>query len=225
LPPAAEEAPVAETAGARVRVARIELEGVSVLPRVEVEALLAGLVGQEATLADLRQAAARVTAFYRERGYFLARAYVPAQEIAAGTVRIAVLEGRYDRVTAGGSDRLAASAVDKTLVDHGVAAGQPVEQAALERSLILLEQKAGAPASALLQPGATIGTTHLQVDTPSGPLLTGSLGADNYGNRYTGQGRSTAPWASATAAISGLPIRPAPPPCSAHTRSRSGRTA
>jgi hemolysin activation/secretion protein len=107
-------------------------------------------------------------------------------------VRIAVLEGRYDRVTAGGSDRLAASAVDKTLVDHGVAAGQPVEQAALERSLILLEQKAGAPASALLQPGATIGTTHLQVDTPSGPLLTGSLGADNYGNRYTGQGRGTA---------------------------------
>jgi POTRA domain, ShlB-type len=43
-----------------------------------------------------RKVAVRVTGLYRDRGYFLARAYLPAQEIEGGIVRIAVLEGRYD---------------------------------------------------------------------------------------------------------------------------------
>lgn len=192
LPKPADEQPAGDGAKGSVKVSRFVIEGVSLLPPAEVEAQLAGLAGREVTLDELRQGAARITSLYRERGYFLARAYVPAQEIVGGVVRIAVLEGRYDRVNAAGSARLDADVVGRTLAAQGVVSGQPIEQGGLERSLILLEQRAGAPASALLQPGATIGTSHLQVDTPSGPLVSGTLGVDNYGNRFTGQGRATA---------------------------------
>lgn len=192
LPKPADEQPAGDGAKGSVKVSRFVIEGVSLLPPAEVEAQLAGLAGREVTLEELRQGAVRITALYRERGYFLARAYVPAQEIVGGVVRIAVLEGRYDRVNAAGSQRLDADVAGRTLAAQGVVSGQPIEQGALERSLILLEQRAGAPASALLQPGATIGTSHLQVDTPAVPLASGTLGVDNYGNRFTGQGRATA---------------------------------
>jgi len=192
LPSTPEEAVAGEQDGARIKVARFVIEGASLLPAEQLEAQLSDLVGQELNLAGLRKAAARITATYRERGYFLARAYLPAQEIADGVVHIAILEGRYDRVEATGSPRLDQQHVEATLEAHDIVAGKPIERADLERSLILMEQKAGAPAQALLQPGATMGTSHMVVEAPSGPLFSGYLGADNYGNRYSGEERATA---------------------------------
>jgi hemolysin activation/secretion protein len=193
LPRPAEEQPVADAAaGARVMVSRVVVDGVTLLPTAEVEALVAGFGGREATLGELRQGAERITARYRERGYFLARAYLPAQEIVGGVVRIAVIEGRFDKVEATGSARLSDRVVQDTLAAQGVVAGQSVAQAGLERSLILLEQQGGAPATALLQPGATLGTSALSITTPAGPLFNGTLGADNFGNRFTGEARATA---------------------------------
>lgn len=192
LPQPADEIRAPDVAGPRVKIARFDIEGATLIPVAELQEAVAGLVGSEASLADLQRAAGQITALYRERGFFLARAYVPAQEIRDGAVRIAVLEGAYDRVDATGSPRFDDARVAATLAAQGVGAGGPIEQGALERSLILIEQKSGAPATALLQPGATIGTSHLQVRAPAGPLFSGTLGADNYGNRFTGQGRGTA---------------------------------
>jgi hemolysin activation/secretion protein len=192
LPKPSNDMPTTADSDARIRVYGFELEGVSLLPAAEVEAQLAALIGQEASLGDLRLAAARVTALYRERGFFLARAYVPAQQINGGSVRIAVLEGRYDQVEASGSARLRGDRAARTLAAHGVVAGQPVEQRGLERSLILLEQRVGTPATALLQPGSSVGTSNLQLAVPPGPLATGAFGVDNFGSRYTGQTRGIA---------------------------------
>ena len=178
--------------GAKVRVSRFVLEGVSLLPAEPLQAQLSDLIGQELGLADLRKAATRVTAFYREQGYFLARAYLPTQDIADGVVRIAVLEGRYGAVETGGSPRLEQQHAQGILDAHQVGAGQPIERSALERSLILLEQRGGAPVRAVMQPGATVGTSHMVIEAPAGPLFSGQIGADNYGNRYSGQNRATA---------------------------------
>jgi hemolysin activation/secretion protein len=190
LPKPPDAVPTAAASDVRIRIYSFEIEGVTLLPTAEVEAQLAWLIGQEASLDDLRLAAARVTALYRERGYFLARAYVPAQRINGGGVRIAVLEGRLDRVEASGSARLGRAQVEKTLTAHGIVSGEPIEQQSLERSLILLEQRAGAPARAVLQPGASIGTSSLQVEVPPDSLFNSTLVVDNFGSRYTGQGRS-----------------------------------
>ena len=192
LPKPSDDIPSAAAPSARIQIYSFELEGVTLLPVDEVEAQLAELIGQRVTLEDLRQAAARVTSLYRRHGYFLARAYVPAQKINSGGVRIAVLEGHYDGVEASGSARLDDAQVHKTLLAQGVAQGEPIEQKSLERSLILLEQWLGAPTSAVLQPGGSIGTSTLRIDAPSGRLFSGSLGADSLGNRYTGEERTVA---------------------------------
>ncbi len=178
--------------GAKVKVSRFVLEGVSLLPPEQLQAALSDLIGQELGLSGLRKAAARITEIYRDHGYFLARAYLPTQDIANGVVRIAVLEGQYGAVETGGSPRLEQQHAQGILDAHQVAAGQPIERSALERSLILLEQRGGAPVQAVMQPVATVGTSHMVVETPAGPLFSGQVGADNYGNRYSGQNRATA---------------------------------
>ncbi|WP_374418908.1 ShlB/FhaC/HecB family hemolysin secretion/activation protein [Stutzerimonas kunmingensis] len=187
-----EEAESAGKEGVRIKVSRFAIEGASLLPAEQLQANLSDLVGQELGLPGLRKAAARITGLYREQGYFLARAYLPTQDIVDGVVRIAVVEGRYDAVEAGGSSRLAQQHAQGILTAHQVVEGQPIERSSLERSLILLEQRSGAPVQAVMQPGATVGTSHMVIEAPSGPLFSGQLGADNYGNRYSGQNRATA---------------------------------
>ena len=61
-------------------------------------ALSARPAGPGTHLSQLHAAAARIGDFYQEKGYVLARAFLPAQEIQDGTVRIEVLEGRYGRI-------------------------------------------------------------------------------------------------------------------------------
>jgi hemolysin activation/secretion protein len=63
---------------ARIDVKAIHVSGSSAFPAAELESLVADLVGSEHTLTELVAGAARITAWYRERGYVLARAYLPA---------------------------------------------------------------------------------------------------------------------------------------------------
>ena len=62
--------------------------------------------GAELTLAQLQQMAARIADFYHARGYFLAQAYLPAQDITDGSVSITVVEAQYDKVDMRLSTRL-----------------------------------------------------------------------------------------------------------------------
>ncbi len=89
--------PAAE-AGSRLQVNGFVLDGNQALPSAELLAQLDDLIGRELTVGQLQGAANRITRLYRERGYPLARAYLPAQEIKDAMVTIAVLEGRYGQV-------------------------------------------------------------------------------------------------------------------------------
>ncbi|MHB8148586.1 MAG: POTRA domain-containing protein, partial [Desulfobulbia bacterium] len=90
----------------RIAVNGIHVSGSSAFTAAELEALVADLIGGEHTLAELYQGAARITAYYRERGYIIARAYLPAQEIQDGVVVIAVVEGRIGEQQINNQSRL-----------------------------------------------------------------------------------------------------------------------
>ena len=87
----------AEEGGPTVLVKRFQLSGNRQFDDRRPLALLHDLPGQELNLSQLHAAAARIGDFYQEKD-MLARAFLPAQEIQDGTVRIEVLEGRYGRI-------------------------------------------------------------------------------------------------------------------------------
>ncbi|KIV72839.1 Hemolysin activation/secretion protein [Pseudomonas sp. FeS53a] len=176
----------AADAGPRLQVNGFTLEGNSALGSEELLGLLADLPGKELSVGQLQAAANRITRRYREQGYPLARAYLPAQEIDGGVVKIAVLEGRYGEIKVDNPMGLGGSALAPL---SALKAGDAVQGQPLERSLLLLQDTPGVEVKSTLRPGARTGTTDLLVGLQQAPLVTGSVDMDNYGNRFVGQYR------------------------------------
>lgn len=172
----------------RFELREFRFSGNHAIAGTELQQLVGEFVGREVGFADLEEAAARVTRFYRERGYPVARAYLPAQDIAGGSVEIAVLEGTLGAVEVENASRLAADRIDARL--RALQPGTAVYGPRLERSLMLLGELGGAATPrAVLRPGANVGETDLLLKVPATPLLSGSIGYENSGNRYTGRDR------------------------------------
>lgn len=173
---------------ARIDVKAIHVSGSSAFAAAELEALVADLVGSEHTLTELVAGAARITAWYRERGYLVARAYLPAQEIKNGVVVINVQEGRLDKQHINNQSRLSDERANGYL--SGIKSGSTLQAQSVDRALLLLSDTPGVGgARATLQPGASVGTSDLLVELdPSAPYFANAE-LDNYGNRYTGEYR------------------------------------
>lgn len=173
--------------GPAVEVSEFRITGNQAIPGSELRPLLDDLKGRTLTLGQLQQAARRLTDHYRQRGYLLARAYLPAQEIERGIVEIAVLEGRYGQVRLRNGSRVAERTLEAPL--GNLQRGAAVRAGPLERSLLLLTDIPGVEIRSTLRPGASVGTSDLIVEAQPGPLVSGSIDADNYGNRFTGEYR------------------------------------
>lgn len=174
----------AEAEGARIRVNALHVTGATLFPEAELVAATGFAPGRDLTLPELRNAAAAITRLYNSRGYILAQAYLPAQDVVDGSVTIAVIEGRYGVIDVRNQTRLSDSMAQRAT--NGLNSGDPVAIGPLERRLLLLSDIPGVRVQSTLSPGATVGTSDLTVDLTPGPGLSGSLEADNAGNRYTG---------------------------------------
>ncbi|WGY69979.1 ShlB/FhaC/HecB family hemolysin secretion/activation protein [Burkholderia cepacia] len=186
VPSGAAAQPLPET-GPRVLVRTFEIGGNTVFDNATLQACVADLAGETLGFADLQRAAERITTYYRERGYVLARAYLPKQEIDGGVVRIEVVEGRYGRIEIQNHSRVFDAVLRQPLA--ALRAGDVVHGSSLERSLLLVDDLAGVGARGTLRPGEMPGTTDLVVDTERGAPASGSLEFDNFGDVATGRYR------------------------------------
>ncbi|WP_350447577.1 ShlB/FhaC/HecB family hemolysin secretion/activation protein [Pseudomonas solani] len=171
----------------KLQIKALRITGAREFSETHLLALLADSTDRELSLAQLQGLAERITAHYREQGYLLARAYLPAQDIKDGLLTIAVLEGRLGKVRLDNRSLLNDTTARRQLDD--LHPGDAVQAAALERSLLLLNELPGAEVRSTLKPGASVGLTDLDVSLGAGPRVAGSLEADNFDNRYTGSER------------------------------------
>lgn len=158
--------------------------------------LLAQAVGTRLGIAELDDIAGQVTQYYRSKGYLVATAYIPPQEVEDGIVAIAVLEGKIDSTSITGNARYAADRLkrylDKNLCNSAAADCKDVvlELRRVERALGVVADLPGiAGVNSTLSPGSKSGTTDFVLNADAGPVWVGQLAADNYGNRYVGRWR------------------------------------
>jgi hemolysin activation/secretion protein len=179
----------AAPAGADVRIVvnTLRITGERVYTEAELLALTGFTPGRELSLADLQSMAARITEHYRRNGYFVAQAFVPAQDIKDKAVTITVSEGRYGQVTLRNRsnlrDRVALASLE------GLDAGAVIVAPPLESRLLQLSDLPGVAVKSTLVPGAEPGTSDLIVDVDPAQRVTGEIDADNAGSRYTGEYR------------------------------------
>lgn len=179
---------VADAGGAEVRVDALEVTGQTLFSEQQLVAASGFRPGSALNLSDLRALAARITRFYNERGYFVAQAYLPAQDVTGGSVTIAIVEGRYGSVAINNQAALSGGQARGALA--GIDRGDAVSSGLLERRLLLLSDIPGIAVSSTLSPGAAVGTSDLVVNLKRGRLISGIVEADNGGNRFTGAYRA-----------------------------------
>lgn len=174
--------------GDRVLVQRFDFTGNQEIATDSLQLLLADMIGTEHSLSELKAAATRVTKYYRQHNYAVARAYLPAQEIQNGVVSINIIEGRIDKHRLVNNSRLNDERAEAYF--DQVKDGDVIKTEQIDRSLLLLNDTPGVgSARATLQPGASVGTSELVVQIEQALLYSGDISLDNYGNRYTGEYR------------------------------------
>ncbi|MFJ3044619.1 ShlB/FhaC/HecB family hemolysin secretion/activation protein [Herbaspirillum chlorophenolicum] len=182
--------PPADIGQEKFAVSGFRIEGAVAFSPDILAQLLQDLVGPERSLATLNEATARITRFYREHGYLLARAYLPAQQLDQGLVRLLVLEGRLGEIRLHNESRMDSATLRQRLDRIGL--GLPLAGTRLERELLLINDLPGVAVRSALTPGSSVGSTDLEVQVADERNVEGEVSLDNYGNRYTGAAHANA---------------------------------
>jgi hemolysin activation/secretion protein len=110
----------------------IRVEGATVLGPADFASALEPYLGRPLGAEELRALTRDVADVARRAGFGLATAWVPRQSLVAGVLRVQLDEGRVDAVEVSGNAR----ALIQPRLD-GLATGQPLRTADLERRLLL----------------------------------------------------------------------------------------
>ncbi len=209
--PEAQLQPCRDETGARMQVAAFRLAGVVDRPQfgisgselaTRVESLRAGY-RQGLGICELREVTRSITNYYRARGLFLARAYVPEQSVRDGVVTVRILEGvladvasppqcaRAARPEAGGASLGCNEVYDIELLRRPFEdlLGEPVHRDSIEREMLRINTYPGYTGSGVFRPGAELGTTTLVLDTRRETRFAADAWFDNHGTELTGENR------------------------------------
>lgn len=182
-----EKATKTETDTMKIMVNSLRVDGATVYSESDLIALTGFKPKSELSLSDLRAMAEKIADYYHDNGYFVARAYLPAQDIDQGVVTIAVIEGRYGKVILKNESSLNDNVANNIL--SGLNSGDIIATEPLESRLLMLSGVPGVNVKSTLVPGAIFGTSDLIVEVLPGRSISGSIDADNAGSRYTGEYR------------------------------------
>lgn len=170
------------------------LEGVEDYPENEVyvadlELLLQDLIEANEgrfSIARFRIVTDAIAAYYRERGFFLARAFIPEQKIKDGTVKIVVLEGRLSAIEVENNYLYEQEVVQEPLDEL---LDKPLRYDETESALLYLRDYPGLKYKAVFRPGKEPGTAATVVHVEEEDAFEGAVWFDNYGSEYTGEYR------------------------------------
>jgi hemolysin activation/secretion protein len=162
-----------------VLVKGFSFSGNTVIPQAELEALTQPSVGRALTLSELEAVAATVADLYKQKGYTLATTYVPQQQIRFGVVTIAILEGRVGEIFVTGNQYYSTEFIRGSFAQ--AMEDKVIRNVALERALLLLNEYPNLKTSALLEPGASTGSTNVHVKAEDKLPIHATLDYNNYG--------------------------------------------
>ena len=177
-------------APATVLLRSVTLEGATALGEADLAPAYATVLGQRVAEADLTAITAAITAIYREAGYGLSRAIIPAQDLSGGRVRIQVIEGTVEDIVIVGDD---ANRFGLQALLAPIAAERPLRRATLERQLLLANDRPGVRVTdtVLDEIVPASGRFRLTVKVQAWTVF-GAVGLDNLGSTAVGPWQGSA---------------------------------
>jgi hemolysin activation/secretion protein len=162
----------------------VDIDGNTVLGDESLAQPFQPLIGQSVSLAQMFAAANDITRLYVQAGYALSLAFVPAQEVKGGIVRISVVEGFISEVEF--RDKRTFHSKLWSGFARRLQASRPLRTADLERYLLLANDLAGVEvASTFERVDGDAGATRLVMDIRR-KFVDARLEANNRGSEAIG---------------------------------------
>ncbi|NLQ19180.1 ShlB/FhaC/HecB family hemolysin secretion/activation protein [Marinomonas sp. M1K-6] len=175
--------------GKTVALTKVAFIGNTVFADEVLLAELSEALQQPQDLAGLRNMAEQITNFYRASGYPFARALLPAQALTQGKLQIQIVEGKFGEVKATSDDNALAAKAQTFLTP--LKTGEVIASKPLERSLLLITDLPGVQATPIVRPSTTQGAGDLEVKVTPEKRVSGEVGLDNHGSRFSGAYRAS----------------------------------
>ena len=177
--------PQENVAAIKFKLSDLVVTGVTVYKKGELLRYYKPYLGKDVSLADLQSISDAITERYRNDGYVLSRAIVPAQQIEAGKVSIQVVEGYISTVYVEGEiTNKTRSRVEK--YGEKIKQMRPLQVRKLEHYVISLNDISGLTVKTVLSPAiAVVGASELTFVVEQERITLDAYG-DNRGSRYLG---------------------------------------
>lgn len=138
------------------------------------------------TLGMIETVSDTITNYYRERGFILAKAYIPKQRVRDGIVTLTVLLGDLGEVGVENNQRYSDRTVER--IFDGVL-DEPVQASVIEERLFFVNDLPGLRAQAYFEPGSQVGDSKLTVNVTDERWFDANVRVDNHGSESSGQYR------------------------------------
>ena len=164
--------------------------GNSAISNEELKQNLKAYVGKELSFNQIQEVLALVTKVYRDKGYFVARAYLGKQDLVKNDnlLFISIIEGKYGKIKLNNNSLVNDNSL-QAILDNAKSNGI-INVKDIERALLLINDRNGVKvSSSVVEAGKEVGSSNLNIDTTSTKRVDGYIVVDNYGSRYTGYNR------------------------------------
>jgi len=138
------------------------------------------------TLGQIELVADRITSFYRERGFILAKAYIPEQEVRDGVVTLTLLLGALGEVVVS-ANKIYKSEIIGDVFSNDLAL--PVTDKMVEENIYLINDYPGLSVQGFFEPGSQVGDTKLNLTVKQEDRYNANVRYDNHGSDETGDQR------------------------------------
>lgn len=174
----------------KVRIERFSISGATHMSNEELKQIVAPYENQDLSFNQIQEVTTLITKAYRSKGYFVARAYIPEQNIMTqdNRLKINVIEGNYGEFKLENKSLVKDSIIQSNLDD--IKDKDIVSTNTLERAMLIINDTPGAVVTkADVRPGKEVGTSDFLIGTEATNRVNGYLIGDNYGSQYTGKHR------------------------------------
>ncbi len=177
-------APVPKPLELRFDISRYVVEGNTLLPQSEVEALVGPFAGKQRDFSDVQRALEALEAAYRTRGYSAVQVYLPEQDLERGDVRLRVIEAKIRKLEVTGNRFFDEANVRAGLVS--LAPGATPNANVVAKNLRILNENPAKQTSVTLRAGERAGDVDALVEVTDESPKKVFVTLDNTGSAATG---------------------------------------
>ncbi len=170
----------------KVLIKEVRIQGNESVSTKEIYSWVDCDLNREMSIKEIYELCRRIDEKYAEKGFFLARAYPPVQEIRDGILTIEIIEGKLGKISIEGNKHYSTPFILKYFSSLQ---GHPLRYNDFLRSLMLLNENSDLAAGAVFERGEAFGTADVILRVDDGRPLHLYLNGNNYGRFLTTNAR------------------------------------